>query len=109
MPTEVDGSRRDVDVHQVVDDPALDVVQHPVHQVAPTHVHDLNVGQVPGTGKKQSSQAIITRLRFLCKNAEVTHVWFDRPEGHRVIGACKHALLKPGPRLKMRKRPPPPH
>ena len=47
MPTEVDGSRRDVDVHQVVDDPALDVVQDPVHKETQTHVHDLDVGQVP--------------------------------------------------------------
>ena len=47
MATEVDGARRDVDVHQVVDDPALDVVQDPVHQEPQTHVHDLDVGQVP--------------------------------------------------------------
>lgn len=46
--TQVDGARRDVDVHEVVDDPALNVVQHAVHQVALTHVHDLDVGEIPG-------------------------------------------------------------
>lgn len=49
MATQVDGARRDVDVHQVVDDSALDVVHDAVHQVTTAHVHDLNVGQVPAT------------------------------------------------------------
>ena len=44
---QVDGARRDVDVHEVVDNPALDVVQHPVHQIALTHIHDFNVGEIP--------------------------------------------------------------
>lgn len=48
MATQVDGSRRDVDVHQVVDDSALDVIEDAVHQVTAAHVHDLYVGQIPG-------------------------------------------------------------
>ena len=49
--TQVDGAWRDVDVHQVVDDPTLDVIDHPVHQVLTAHVHDLYVGQVPEAGE----------------------------------------------------------
>lgn len=47
MATQVDGAWCDVDVHQVVDDSALDVVEDTVDQVTTAHVHDLNVGQVP--------------------------------------------------------------
>lgn len=47
MAAQVDGARRDVNVHEVVDDPALDVVQHPVDQVPLTHVHDFDVGEIP--------------------------------------------------------------
>lgn len=58
--TQVDGTRRDVDVHQVVDDSALDVVEDAVHQVATAHVHDLYVGQIPGekTGKSSIYTAV---------------------------------------------------
>ena len=45
--TQIDGPRRDVDVHEVVDDPALDVVLDPVHQVSAAHVEDLDVGELP--------------------------------------------------------------
>lgn len=44
---QVDGPGRDVDVHEVVDDPALDVVLHSVHQVSAAHVEDLDVGEIP--------------------------------------------------------------
>lgn len=44
---QVDGARRDVNVHEVVNDPALDVVQHPVDQVPLTHIHDFDVGEIP--------------------------------------------------------------
>lgn len=50
MAAQVDGARRDVNVHEVVDDPALDVVQHPVDHVALTHVHDFDVGEIPNGG-----------------------------------------------------------
>jgi len=50
--TQVDGARRDVDVHQVVHDAALDVVLDPVHQVPAAHVEDLDVGQFPATRHK---------------------------------------------------------
>lgn len=55
--TQVDGARRDVDVHQVVDDSALDVIKDAVHQVTTAHVDDLYVGQIPG--EKES----VNRLR----------------------------------------------
>lgn len=45
--TQVDRAWCDVDVHQVVDDSALDVVKDAVHQVATAHIHDLYVRQVP--------------------------------------------------------------
>lgn len=48
MATQVDGAWRDVDVHEVVDNPALYVVLDLVHQVPPAHVHNLDVGQIPG-------------------------------------------------------------
>lgn len=47
MATQVDGAWCDVNVHQVVDDSALDVVEDTVDQVTAAHVHDFNVGQVP--------------------------------------------------------------
>lgn len=52
---QVDGTRRDVDVHQVVDDSALDVIEDAVHQVTTAHVHDLDVGQIPGEERGTSS------------------------------------------------------
>lgn len=56
MATQVDGARRDVDVHQVVDDSALDVIEDAVDQVATAHVHDLYVGQIPGNNRKQDKE-----------------------------------------------------
>lgn len=47
MAAQVDGARRDVDVHEVVHDPALDVVQHSIDQIPLTHVYDFNVGKIP--------------------------------------------------------------
>ncbi len=47
MPTQVDGSGLDVDVHQVIDDFTLDVILDPVGQVSPTHVNDLDEGEIP--------------------------------------------------------------
>lgn len=42
VPTQVDGVRVHVDVHEVVDNFALDVVLHPVHQKTPAHVYNLD-------------------------------------------------------------------
>lgn len=47
--TQVDGARRDVDVHEVVHDPALDVVQHPVDHVSLTNIHNFDVGKIPSS------------------------------------------------------------
>lgn len=48
VPTQVDGSGLDVDVHQVVDDLTLDVVLDAVDEVPPPHVYHLDKGEVPG-------------------------------------------------------------
>lgn len=50
VPTQVDRVRVHVDVHEVVDDLALDVVLHPVHQETSAHVHHLDKRQVPAGG-----------------------------------------------------------
>lgn len=54
--TQVDGPRGDVDVHEVVDDPALNVVLDPVHQVSAAHVEDFNVRQVPAERRGKETQ-----------------------------------------------------
>lgn len=53
MPTQVDGSGLDVDVHQVVDNLTLDVILDPVDEVTPTHVYHFDEGKIPG-GREQS-------------------------------------------------------
>lgn len=47
VPTQVDGVRVHMDVHEVVDNLTLDVVLHPVHQETSAHVHHLDERQVP--------------------------------------------------------------
>lgn len=44
---QVDGARRDMNVHEVVHNPTLDVVQHPVDHVSLTNIHDFDVGKIP--------------------------------------------------------------
>lgn len=51
--TQVDGARRDVDVHEVVDDAALYVVQHSVDQVALAYIHDFDEGKIPKKKKRR--------------------------------------------------------
>lgn len=46
VPAEIDGMGCDIDIHEVVDRLALDVVLHSVHHVACAHVEDLDVGKV---------------------------------------------------------------
>ena len=59
MATQVDGAWCNVDVHQVIDNPALDVVEDAVHQVTAAHVHDLYVGQIPtARGSSQPSETM---------------------------------------------------
>ena len=47
VPTQVDGSGLDVDVHQVVDDPALDVILDPVDEEPPADIDHLDEGEIP--------------------------------------------------------------
>lgn len=47
MPAQVDGARRDVDVHEVVHDTALDVVLNSVNQIPATNINYLDIGELP--------------------------------------------------------------
>lgn len=47
VPAQVDGAGLHVDVHQVVHNPALDVVLHSVHQEPPADVNHFDERQVP--------------------------------------------------------------
>lgn len=47
MAAQVDGPGRDVDVHEIVDYPALNVVLDAVHQEPTAHVENLDVGELP--------------------------------------------------------------
>lgn len=46
VPAQVDGPGLDVDVHQVVDNPTLDVVLDSVHQVSSTNVNHFDERQL---------------------------------------------------------------
>ena len=61
MPAQEDGARGHVDIHEVVHNPALDVVLDSVHQVPAAHIVDLDVGEVPGTG---NTRKYVTRFVF---------------------------------------------
>ena len=61
MATQVDGAWCNVNVHQVVYDSALDVVENAVHQVTTAHVHDFYVGQIPGARESSQPSAILQR------------------------------------------------
>ena len=54
MATQVDGSWCDMDVHEVVNYPALDVVLDAVHQVSTAHIEDLDVGELPVQNQKSN-------------------------------------------------------
>lgn len=43
MAAQVDGAWSDVDVHEVIDNPALNVVLDSVHQVSAANIEDLDV------------------------------------------------------------------
>lgn len=65
MPTQVDGSGLDVDVHQVVDDLTLDVILDPVDKETSTDVYHLDEGEIPdrthprGRDESSASQFIL--------------------------------------------------
>lgn len=89
MPAQVDGAWRDVDVHQVVDNSALDVVQHPVDKVTPADVHDLYVGQIP-------VQDLVQRLVGRLVALDPLHEVFDGllRVAVDVVGAAQLHLLQ---------------
>lgn len=55
MATEVDGAGLHVDVHQVVNNLALDVVLDAVGKETTTNINHLDEGQVPG-GRKDNAR-----------------------------------------------------
>ncbi len=50
---QVDGVLLDVNIHEVVDDLALDVILNAVYQETLAHVDHLDEGQVPERARKQ--------------------------------------------------------
>lgn len=40
-----------MDIHEVVDNPALDVIHHSVHQITPSNIHNFNVRKIPFMSK----------------------------------------------------------
>lgn len=70
--TQVDGPWRHMNVHEVVDDPALDVVLDPINQVPAAHVEDLDVGQVPvQSSRLQSPKANLSAYNtFIIVNSQ---------------------------------------
>lgn len=54
MPAEVNGAGLDVDVHQVINNPALDVILNPVDQEPPANVDDFDERKFPGDRQSQS-------------------------------------------------------
>lgn len=81
MAAQVDGARRDVDVHEVVHDPTLDVVQHPVDHVPLTNIHDLDVGKIPKALIQQEKRG--DPLLFIHPSCNNLH---PEPESTRVFG-----------------------
>lgn len=53
-----------MDVHEIVDCAALDVVLHSVHRVTRAHVEDLDLGQVAGPAQARARAA--QRLKVRC-------------------------------------------
>lgn len=47
VPTEVNGTGLDMDVHQVVNDPALDVILNPIDQEPPANIDDFDERKLP--------------------------------------------------------------
>lgn len=68
MATQIDGSRSDVDVHEVIHDTTLNVILDPVYEVPGSHVKDLNEGEVPTKekgGRQEVSQQKRPRKKYL--------------------------------------------
>lgn len=55
MTAEVDSARCDMDVHQIIDDPALNMILNLISQVPTAHIKDLDVWQVPVDTKREDS------------------------------------------------------
>lgn len=100
MATEVDGAWCDVDVHQIINDSALNVVEDAVHQIPLTHVHYLNVWQLPvrkyTTLKKLNTKCINNMMWYLLSGGThlgTNEIGFLTCLGfHPVAGNCSHSI-----------------
>ncbi|KAG9332627.1 hypothetical protein JZ751_014725 [Albula glossodonta] len=82
----VDGAGRDVDVHEVVHNAALDVVQNPVHQVPPAHVHDFDIVTAPVYSRKNCDRTCPLRQRFSpCRPAPAHHDFLLKRENKEIV------------------------
>lgn len=70
--TQVDGAWLDMDVHQVVDDAALDVILDAVHEESAAHVDHLDKGQ----GPESKEESRLNRI----------NCWVSK----RVFTICRH-------------------
>lgn len=46
-----------MDIHEVVDNPALDVIHHSVHQITPSNIHNFNVRKIPFMSKLKKKKS----------------------------------------------------
>lgn len=88
MPAEVNGAGLDVDVHQVINNPALDVILNPVDQEAPAHVDDFDERKFPGD--RQTSFSKSSPVSYLCP---CNHRLRGFPAGYFQQGANRYREL----------------
>lgn len=43
-----------MDIHEVVDNSALNVIHYSVHKVTPSNIHNFNIGKIPLTRKQKN-------------------------------------------------------
>lgn len=82
VPTQVDGSGLDVDVHQVVNDLALNVILDAVDEKTATHIDYLDEGEIPGRRQdaNDSSEGLqwgdITSKKNLSRELNFNFIFF---------------------------------
>lgn len=47
MSTEVDGTRSYMDIHEVVNNPTLDMIHYMIYKITPSNIHDFNIRKIP--------------------------------------------------------------
>lgn len=66
MSTEVNGAGLDVDVHQVINNPALDVILNPVDQEPPANIDDFDERKFPGDRQTETVTLKSSPVSYLC-------------------------------------------